>query len=1241
MGKILLLTNMEQQYSTMNRAKTALSAENLLTGQAAAILLNDCEIWSAQWEKSFLQCDFILFSWMGTGLNTPFLKKSAEFMRRRKIKHLYLIADPGDDILEYGITPAEKQRIYQYISFSGLANTRNLWLWLSSRFSQAECCYAEPHQLPWHGIYHPSCREAFTDPAEYRRRFCLPDRPTIAMIFSREEWIWGNLAYQTKIVQEIERQGYNPLLVFSNNLANPETGAPGLGEAFEKYFYDQGRVIIDVLINTFVFSLTVTRFLELKTILDLGVPVLQAYNLYNSYEWWQDSFAGMSPSEISYSIAMPEFDGIIHSVPVATREELADGTHEKQPMVDERICMLVRKAGKWGILRHKPNREKKIGIVFHNYPPTNSNIGSASCLDSPESIRLLLAEMKQRGYKVDHIPENSQAFMEELIAHATNDRRFITEKQIKEADGKLTAGEYEGFFAGLPEKTRQQMTRDWGEAPGQVFNYAGDLLIPGMLNGNVFITVQPPRGFGEDPGKIYHSPDCAPTHHYIGFYDWLRNVWQADALIHVGTHGSLEWLPGKGTAMSNGCYPDIAIDDMPNVYPYWITCVGEGIQAKRRSAACLISYLSAPMSIAGTYDELAELEKLLEEYCHFKQDAANTDMAAIQEMIRAKVKEANLAEDVPETAAADFAEYVGNLHVYITDIKNMQMSIGLHTLGCPPTGEHLTEYLLALTKVNNGDIPSLTQTLAGMFGFDYYTLLENSGTMLPDGSKTYGMLIVEIREKSREVILLLMDNDFAAKKADAVFALPWTAQMDPSLREQLLCVAQYICTQIAPGLLKTTQEITNLLAALDGEYIEPSPSGAPTSGGADLLPTGRNFYSVDPRTLPTPVAWEIGKQMADDVIASYIGEEGCYPESVGIILWATSNLRNHGQCVAEFLYLMGLRPVWQKGSLRVVDIEVIPLPELKRPRVDVTGRISGLFRDSMPSSVTWLDKAASMAAALDESIEENYIRKHVLQESGELEEQGMDHAAAWRQASYRIFGDPPGAHGAGVGALLEAKNWDNIDDIAKVYVRWGGHAYGEGSDGTYMPERFSKRMGSLDITVQNVDHRESSMLSGDDYNSYRGGMVAAVRSIKGEMPRNYVSDSSDRSKVVIRSLENELKRWFRGEAVNPKYINGMKEHGYKGAADMSTYVAVSYQWDATSDVMEDWMYEKYAEKYALDPATQEWMKEVNPWALHRIAETLLEAAQRGLWQAKAETKQELEQLFLSIEGELEERSDNK
>jgi cobaltochelatase CobN len=1238
MGKILFVTNIESNSVGFNEAIEGLRGA---PGKSELVVyqIEPTELWNKKWQQEIAASDFVLFTWMGTGLDCDFLKKTSAYMQKNKKKHLYNVMAAGDDLLEFGISDEEKNVIKKYFSFGGLENYQNLCKWLCNTFSQKKYQAISPKQLPWAAIYHPDETCPVLDLGVYFEKHCKKGQPTIGFIFSREDWLWGKLEYQNAIILELEKQGCNVIGIFTNNMANVTTGAPSLAENMTKYFYCDDRVIIDALINPFVFSLTVAGFLQLADLQKLGVPILQIVNLYMDFKWWEKNMVGLTANEVSYNVAMPEFDGVLHSVPVSSREEAENGEHYRKAIHD-RINMLARKAKKWANLRHKNNKDKKIAIVFHNYPPTNSNIGSAACLDSIESVRLLLEKMQQQGYSVDNIPVDSQSFIENVTAHATNDRRYISQKLIENANAKLTKEEYQVFFAKQPQKTQEHLVEGWGKPPGEVFRYGDDIIVPGMLNGNIFVTVQPPRGFGDDPGKIYHDPVCAPTHQYLGVYYWIRDVWQADAMIHVGTHGNLEWLPGKGNAMSNTCYPDIATGDMPNVYPYWITCVGEGIQAKRRSAACLISYLSAPMSISGTYEELADLEQLLDEYCHFKNDAdVASNMESIKNMIRAKATECNLDEDVPESATNDFDDYVGQLHVYMTDIKNMQMSIGLHTLGIPPEGEEFTEYLLALTKVDNGDIPSLTKTVALMYGYDYYELLENSGKMLPDGSKTYGMLLDDIRIKCTEVITKLTEHAFEVGYAEDVFTLSWTINLHGDLRDKFLQVVKYICTQIAPSLLQTTLEMDNTLNALNGCYIDPCPSGAPTSGGADLLPTGRNFYSIDPRVLPTTVAWEIGKQMADDVIGKFIAEEGRYPESVGIILWATSNLRNHGQCVAEFLYLMGLRPVWQKGSMRVVGLEVIPLAELKRPRVDVTGRISGLFRDSMPASVTWMDEAVNMVGNLDEDLEMNFVRKHILEEVQELEEQGIDKKDAWRQASFRIFGDPPGAHGAGTGAVLEAKNWETIDDIAEVYTRWGGHAYGEGSEGSYMPDRFKKRMSQIDITVQNVDHRESSMLSGDDYNNYRGGMIAAVRSYKGEMPKNYVSDSSDRSKVQLRTLDQELKRWFRGEAMNPKYIQGMKKHGYKGAGDLATYVAVSYQWDATSDVMEDWMYEKYAEKYAFNEEIQKWMKEVNPWALQRITEVLLEAEQRGLWKAKQETKEELQKLFLSLEGELEEKGD--
>ncbi|BBB91831.1 MAG TPA: cobaltochelatase subunit CobN [Methylomusa anaerophila] len=1236
MGRILFLTNMERQQLMLEKARESV-AQAGLQAETRTVLLSDAVPWGEEWQKTFAACNIVIFTWMGSGLDTAFLRKSAEFLRKRQLTHVMLISDPDAGELSCGVSPAAKETLQQYLAFGGMENFRQFWRWLAQTYCREDTPVRNPEPLLWQGIYHPRAPRPFTDLTEYRAAFCRPDRPTIGLLFYRDEWVWGDLAYQAALIEEIEGQGMNALAVFCQYVGNPELQAPGLKETLASFFCPDGQAEIDVILNTFKFSMLSMKAIAQEALNQLGVPILQAYTLYRPRQEWQESSEGMTAMEMAVSIAMPEFDGAIHGVPVAGREYQADGNAVCLPLA-ERITMMVRKAGKWAGLRRKPNAAKKIGIIFHNYPPTNSNIGSAAGLDSPESIRLLLASMRGAGYKIDRIPADSQSFMNELIAHATNDRRYLTERQIEEADGQLTAAQYQTWFEAAEPGTQEQLIKDWGHPPGDVFHYDGKLLVPGMLNGNIYITVQPPRGFGEDPAKLYHSPDCAPTHHYLGYYYWLRDVWQADAVVHVGTHGSLEWLPGKGAGLSRECYPDLAIDDLPNIYPYWITVVGEGVQAKRRGAACLISYLTPPMSHAGTYDELAELENLLDEYCHFRQTQPDK-LATVTELIRAKAAAANLGEDVPEDPAQPFDDFVGRLHVYVTDIKNMQIRTGLHTLGRPPAGDTLIEYLLALTRVDNGDVPSLAQTLAAAYGCDYYQLLEQSGQLLPDGTKTGGALLDDIRERCRDILSLLAEREFEPDQAAAILTFPWAATLPAGLKERLLTAAVYVCRTIAPSLAKTTQEITNLLAALAGRYVEPGPGGAPTSGGADILPTGRNFYGVDPRTLPTPAAWEIGRTMGDDVIASYIAEEGRYPENIGIVLWATSNMRSHGQCIAQFLYLLGVKPVWQKGSMRVVELEVIPAAELKRPRIDVTGRISGLFRDSMPMAAAWLDKAVALVSRLEESPDINYVRKHITADAKAMEEEGLDSATAWEQASWRIFGDPPGTYGAGVGAVLEAKNWETIDDLAKVYVRWGGHAYSGKGQGAYVPELFSRRMGSLDITIQNQDNREISMLNSDDYNAYHGGMIAAVRSIKGEAPRSYCGDSSDRKKVIMRSLQAELKRLFRGEAINPKFIEGMQEHGYKGAADLSNYVAHSYQWDATSDVMEDWMYEKYAEKYALDAAMQAWMKEVNPWALRRIAETLLEAAQRGLWDAREDTKRELEQLYLAIEGELEERSD--
>ena len=1233
--KIALFTNISRSYC-LHRQNMERLMQEAPRIEGRGWLFESGTEWSAEWAARFDEADVILILWMGTGLDTPFLRQAVRRMERRGSRYLILVENPGTDKVSAGFSPEQIRRTWQYFRYDGADNLYNCVLWLGKEFGGTPYVPEEPKLLPWHGIWHPEWTEMerCQDAEGYLAAHYLPGRPTVGVMFYRTEWLMGDFSYQTALIRALEAQGLNAIAIFTNTFRSEDLDSPTLMDAVNRYFFRGKTRLVDVIINTMKFSLKAAGT-SIEEWMRLDVPLLEAYTVLGERAEWEASPAGLNPMEVSIAVSLPEFDGVIHSVPIAARvkDDVGDVTWQ---LMEERMVRLAAKAKKWALLGKKPNQEKKIAIVFHNYPPTNSNIGSAAGLDSPESVRRLLEKMRDVGYTVETIPEDSKAFMKLLTDNATNDRRFISAAQIKDAYGHLTAAQYARFFTKLPEKVRTQLTADWGDAPGDVFNYEGELLIPGTLNGNVFITVQPPRGFGEDPGKILHDPAAAPTHHYIGFYHWLRDIWQADAVVHIGTHGSLEWLPGKGTALSASCYPDISLGDLPDVYPYWMTIVGEGIQAKRRGAACLISHLSPPMQLSGSYEELQELEQALDEYVHFRQTQPE-NLDTVKEIVREKAAACNFGDDIAE--GDDFDDYVGRLHNYVTDIKNMQIRTGLHIMGQPPEGDGLSEYVEALVRLDNGDVPSLVQLLATEAGYSYDELLAESSRLTPEGL-TYGMKLDALGEEGHRLITFLAARDYDPAAVREALAQPEAASLSETGRQRLGQVLDYICETIVPNLRRTTEELTNTLRALAGGYIEPSPAGAPSSGGADLLPTGRNFYGVDPRLLPTPAAWELGKRLGDEVVSQYIAEEGRYPEACGIVLWAGANMRSHGQCVAEFLYLMGVRPVWQRPSQRVVGLEVIPLEELKRPRIDVTGRISGLFRDSMPNAIHWLDEAVKIVSALEEADEDNYVRKHVKADAAWLEGEGQTAETAWQKASYRIFGDPPGAYGAGVGALLESKAWETIDDIAAVYTRWSSTAYGgDALPGDYEPEIFRRRMGALDVTIKNEDNRETNMFSSDDYNAYHGGMIATVRSISGKAPHSYSGDSTDRKRVKVRTVQEEAKRVFRGECMNPKFIEGMKRHGYKGALDLANTLAHSYQWDATSKVMEDWMYEKYAEKYALDPAMQEWMKDVNPWALQRMAAILLEAEKRELWQAQPETKEALTRLYMEMEGELEERAE--
>ena len=1047
------------------------------------------------------------------------------------------------------------------------------------------------------------------------------------------------------LIKEIEHQDSNVLPVFFSGAKDSTLGIHGLEWVIDNYFMREGKPTVDVVISVLSFTLSTSLSSSETTAVlkKLNVPIVKAILTCNTYEEWRDTAQGLSFIEIPSNVVMPEFDGLLITVPVAAMK-----LSETHPLtgtrivrfepIPERVAKLVRLSLNWAKLKRLPNREKNVAIIFHNYPPRNDTIGHAFGLDASVSVMNILRDLKDKGYHLDNLPENGQELIDEVINGLTNDRRWLSSQELAErAVAKIPLSQYSEWFRDLPQSVQVKMEGDWGKPPGKLFNHKGNLLVAGILNGNVFIGLQPPRGYLEDPSSIYHSPDLSIPHHYYAYYRWIRDVFKANVIMHIGTHGTLEWLPGKSVGLSASCSPDITISDLPNIYPYIITNPGEGTQAKRRSYCCIIEHLIPAMHNADAYEETAKLTVQLQEYYHAKT-ADQGKLPVLKELIWKTVTLAKLDHDLEATEKnvfSDFDGFLEKLHSYIQELSDALIRDGLHTLGEPPNNSRLDEFIVTLTRLSNGVVPSLRQSLATMKNYDYENLIANRGKLNADG-KTNGDIINELNRLSFELVQRLHTANFKEQEIDTIIE----DVLGSTSNDVKRCLT-YVATFLAPALGATTEELTNTLSACEGCYVPSGPSGSITRGMADILPTGRNFYSVDPRAIPSPASWKVGVALGDAMLERYLKEEGKYPESVGIIIWAIDTMKTKGDDIAEIFYLFGVRPIWEETSGRVIGVEAIPLEELKRPRIDVTVRISGLFRDTFPNVVNLIDEAVSLVANLTETAERNYIAKHVETEVREWKGKNLDAEKTREEALYRIFGDRPGAYGCGVSDAIDSKNWKDQKDLSNIYVTWGCYAYGRKNYGVQVPEQFKRRLSKIALTVKNQDSREFDILDGDDWYDAHGGMITAVRTLKGEAPRSYCGDTSDPNRVKVRNTAEETQYVFRSRLLNPKWIQSMKRHGYQGAADLSRTLDTVLGWDATTEVVEDWMYEDMAAKYVFDKEMQEWMKKVNPYALQNMIERLLEAIERKLWQASEEIKEQLQKLYLNIEGLLEGASEKE
>ncbi|MPY83772.1 MAG: cobaltochelatase subunit CobN [Actinophytocola sp.] len=1044
------------------------------------------------------------------------------------------------------------------------------------------------------------------------------DGPRIAILYYRAHHFAGNTAFVETLCRAIEDAGGRPMPIYCATLRNRDPK-----------MVDELRAADALLVTVLAAGGTKPSAAQaggddeawdIAELADLDIPTLQALCLTSDRESWLDNDEGVSPLDAGTQVAVPEFDGRIITVPFSFKETDDDGLPRYVPD-PERAGRVAGIALGYARLRHTPPAERKVALVLSAYPTKHSRVGNAVGLDTPASAVTLLSLLRERGYDLgpDPIPgvddADGDAFIHALIAAGGQDPEWLSEEKLAGNPIRVPAAQYREWFAALPADLREQVEAHWGPPPGGLFvdrsaNDDGDIVLASLQAGNVLIMIQPPRGFGENPVAIYHNPDLPPSHHYLAAYRWLEHSFGAHAVVHLGKHGSLEWLPGKTAALSASCAPDAVLGNLPVIYPFLINDPGEGAQAKRRMHATIIDHLIPPMARAESYGDLARLEQLLDEYANISaMDPAK--LPAIRQQIWTLIQAAKLDHDLgiaERPHDAEFDDFLLHVDGWLCEVKDAQIRDGLHILGDAPTGEARVNLVLAMLRAQqmwggkSDALPGLRTALG-----------------LTEGGDAPASEVDEIEQQAHALVAAMEEHGWDPAAATEV------AAGHPADVERVLTFA---ATEVVPRLAETTNETAGVFHALDGGYIPAGPSGSPLRGLINVLPTGRNFYTVDPKAIPSKLAWETGQALADGLLKRYRDDTGDWPRSVGLSVWGTSAMRTSGDDAAEVLALLGVQPVWDEASRRVSGLEPIPLVELGRPRIDVTVRISGFFRDAFPHVVAMLDDAVTMVAELDEPEEQNFVRAHA---QADLATHGDQ-----RRATTRVFGSKPGSYGAGLLPLMDSGNWRDDADLAEVYAVWGGYAYGRGLDGTPAREDMENSYRRIQVAAKNTDTREHDIADSDDYFQYHGGMVATVRALTGQAPASYIGDSTIPDAVRTRTLSEETARVFRSRVVNPRWLAAMRKHGYKGAFELAATVDYLFGFDATAGVVDDWMYEKLGQTYVMDQENQEFLKQSNPWALRGIVERLSEAAERGMWaKPDQELLDQMRDVYLQVEGDLE------
>ncbi|HLT77965.1 MAG TPA: cobaltochelatase subunit CobN [Ferrovibrio sp.] len=1115
--------------------------------------------------------------------------------------------DPGLDGFST-IGEDARSQLFAYFREGGVANLGNALGYAASLIGHV-CDYQPARPLPPAGIYWPGQSDPDLPMLQgFWSEKAIIAQPVAAIVFYRALLQAGDVEPVHALIEALQEAGLNPLPIYVTSLKD-RLSADIVAALLE-------QAPPDVVLNATSFAIgSLNRQLGCgesdDPLSQCDCPVLQVVFASNDRAQWQESARGLNARDLAMAVALPEIDGRILSRAVAFKAEARFDARTECSIVRlqadrGRAAFVAQLAARWSRLARLSPDERRVAIVLANYPNCDGRIGNGVGLDTPQSVVRILRAMKDAGYELNAIPVSGNRLIEALRQGVTNDLEAAPHRPARVC---YPLGAYRLFFDGLPEQLRARVIARWGEPEADPHLREDGFALPVLLLGNVAVLIQPARGYNIDPARTYHDPDLVPPHSYFAAYAWLRNGFKADAVIHCGKHGSLEWLPGKALALSESCVPEAVLGPLPQLYPFIVNDPGEGTQAKRRTAAVIIDHLTPPLTRAEIYGDLAALEQLVDEY----YEAAGLDrrrLPLLADRILAEARRIGLDADCDITLDEDAETALLKIDNHLCDLRELQIRDGLHVFGEKPEGEALIDLLVALVRLPRGDgrggNASILRALCADLGLDCDPLeVEYAATWQGAKPPLLAMITDAPWRSFGDTVERL---ELLAKQLVGDKRLPedsWTAT------RAVLHEIDYV---LRPAVLRCgREEMQNLLRGLDGRFVPPGPSGAPTRGRPDVLPTGRNFYSLDARSLPTPAAWTLGWRSADALLQRHRQDHGEWPHAILLNAWGTANMRTGGDDIAQALALIGARPTWDPHSGRVTGFEIVPLDLLDRPRIDVTLKVSGFFRDAFPAQVALFDAAVRAVQALDEPDYLNPLAARARAEAKALISQGIAPEEAKRRAGYRIFGARPGAYGTGLQALIDEKGWESADDFARAYIAWGAWAYSAESDGVEDTEAFAGRLAQVDAVVQNQDNREHDLLDSDDYYQFEGGAVAAVRYAAGEAPAAYHNDHSRPENPRIRRLEEEIARIVRGRAANPKWIEGVRRHGYKGAFEIAATVDYLFAFAATTGLVRDTHFDLLYDAYLGDDATRGFIETNNPAAARDIAARFGEAIRRGLW----------------------------